>query len=68
MDALELVLSNDHVAQGSSILQDKHGVVRAYIQLAPSIWTRFLWTNRYHRRCCRHDHGRTPGCPDQHCP
>lgn len=30
MDALELVLSNDHVAQGCSILQDEHGVVGAY--------------------------------------
>lgn len=30
MDALELVRSNDHVAQGRSVLQDEHGAVGAY--------------------------------------
>lgn len=30
VDALELVLSNDHVAQGCSVLQDEHGTVGAY--------------------------------------
>lgn len=29
VDAFELILSNDHVAQGRSILQDEHGIVIA---------------------------------------
>lgn len=30
VDALELVRSNDDVAQGCTVLQDEHGVVGAY--------------------------------------
>ena len=29
VDAFELILSDDHVAQGRSILQDEHGIVIA---------------------------------------
>lgn len=41
VDALELVLSNDDVAQGCAVLQDEHGVVIAYIRLALLSGSRF---------------------------
>lgn len=46
MDSLELVLSNDDVAQGCAVLQDEHGVVTTYIQLALSVRISFsTWTH-----------------------
>jgi hypothetical protein len=67
VDAFELVLSNDHVAQGCSIFQDEHGTLVAYSISSVYFDTFLMLTYRYHHRCCRLDHDRTPDCPDQYC-